>query len=56
MFQGEISVVEEVSGNFLINKSAEQAPAEAEEQGEEEKKGENIDDILKNSFKSRKAF
>lgn len=56
VFQGEITEVEESVGNFLINKSAEQSPVEVEEEVDDDKKSDKMDDIFKNSLKSRKAF
>eukprot|EP00347_Sterkiella_histriomuscorum_P005463 403356519 len=56
VFEGEVSLVEEITGNFLINKSAETTQAETEEVEDAEKKNEKIDDFFKNSLKSRKAF
>lgn len=53
---GEISLIEEGTGNLLINKSTESTQAESEEVNEDDSKNDKVDDIFKNSFKSRKAF
>lgn len=54
VFEGEITLVEEVTGQFLI-KNTESASVEAEDMGEEDQE-EDDGDGFKTSLKSRKAF
>jgi len=53
--EGEISLVEEVTGQFLI-KNSESAHIDADEANEDNDKEEDDEDEFKSSLKSRKAF